>query len=184
MSTNAFLGVLSLLLALGTPVRGSAGVIPVVHEELTRAWDEFARELHGLGRRLRDHFTAGDPSERPIITLMLRYRDTLGLSSDQVRSLERLRSDFERTAIRIDSELRITEMDLTELLKADPVDLEQVEKKVRQSERLRADLRLARIRTQEQAKAQLSSGQQEKLRDLLADRPHRRLRPEAYRPPR
>ena len=45
-------------------------------------------------------------------------------------------------------------MELTTLLDADAADLQQVEAKLRAIERLRADLRLARIRTIKQGKAQ------------------------------
>ena len=100
---------------------------------------------------------------------MLRYKDELGLSADQVQSLERLRADFQREAILRDADLRIAEMDLTTLLEREPVDLGQVEAKLREIERLRGDLRLARIRTIEQGKAQLSPEQRGKLRALLAE---------------
>jgi Spy/CpxP family protein refolding chaperone len=44
-----------------------------------------------------------------------------------------------------------------------------VEAKVREAERLRADMRIARIRTIEQGRTQLTAEQREKLRALLAE---------------
>jgi Spy/CpxP family protein refolding chaperone len=60
-------------------------------------------------------------------------------------------------------------MDLRDLLNAHPVDMSKVEAKVREVEGLRADLRVARIRTVEKGKEQLTSDQREKLEALLSD---------------
>ena len=82
-----------------------------------------------------------------------------------------------------DADLRVAEMDLETLRRADPVDLARVEAKVREIERARADLRVARIRTIEQGKAQLTAEQREKLR-MLAAEPRPLIRPRAGTPPR
>jgi Spy/CpxP family protein refolding chaperone len=141
---------------------------PVVHEEITRAWDHVTSQLEKFGSVWREHFRAdAGSSERPLITLMLRHREELRLSADQVRSLERLRGEFEREAVRREADIRIAEMDLASLLDARPVDLAKVEAKIREIERFKADLRLARIRAIEQGKALLSPEQQAKLNDLI-----------------
>jgi hypothetical protein len=183
MQTSTILGSLSLLLVLATPAKGSErpAPTPIVHDEVTRAWDELTRELQGLGNRLREHFTHRETSEqRALITFMLRHRNELGLSPEQVRNLERLRADFQRTAIRLEADLRIAETDLATLLDAEVADLRQVEAKLREIERLRADLRLARIRTLEEGKAQLSPEQRQKLQNLLGEPTYSRLRSGAF----
>ena len=60
-------------------------------------------------------------------------------------------------------------MDLAQLLSADPADMSAVEAKIRDIEKRRADLRLARVRTIESGRALLSADQREKLRTLLAE---------------
>jgi Spy/CpxP family protein refolding chaperone len=151
--------------------------MPAVHDELRRSLEELSGHLHGLGARWREHFTpVEDGAERPLITIALAHRAELALSPRQVEALERLRSDFQREAIRRDADLRIAEMDLAALRRADSVDMAQVEARVREAEKVRADLRVARIRTLEAGKAQLTPEQREKLRALLAD-PHSPTRP-------
>lgn len=114
------------------------------------------------------------PMGRPLITVMLHHRDELGLSAAQVQSLEKLRGDYMREAIRRDADRKIARLDLLALMRpdaADPtkaVDMAQVEAKVRAIEKLRADLQLARIRTIEAGKAQLTPDQRTKLNGLLA----------------
>ncbi len=147
---------------------GSGGApAPVAHDEWRRAIEELTGQLRGLGSRFREHFLPGDGEDRPLITLMLLYRSDLALTPQQVEALERLRSDFQREAIRREADLRVAEMDLAALRRREPLDLGQVEQKVREIERLRADQRLARIRAIEQGKAQLTPGQRDRLRALL-----------------
>jgi Spy/CpxP family protein refolding chaperone len=116
---------------------------------------------------------------------MLHYRTELGLSPAQVDGLERLRAEFRREAIRREADLRVAEMDLGALRERDPVDLDRVEAKVREIERVRADLRLARIRAIEQGRALLSAEQRERLRALLGEprMPARPLGPAPVPPP-
>jgi Spy/CpxP family protein refolding chaperone len=110
----------------------------------------------------------GDPAERPLITIMLHHRTELGLSAEQVSRLETLRSDFTREAIRRGADIRIAELDLASLLEQDPVDMTKVEAKVREVGQLRADLRIARLRTVEQGKAVLSPEQRTRLQTMLS----------------
>jgi hypothetical protein len=156
----------------------SSDVSPVVHEEINRALEDLAGQVHRPGDRWRDHLgRPGDsPAERPLITLMLRWRRELALSPAQVESLERLRADFQREAARQDTELRAAEVILAGLLQVEPVDLASVETRVREIERRRADLRLTRIRTIEQGRAQLTADQRARLSALLAESAPSRLR--------
>jgi hypothetical protein len=175
--TRRCLGIACAVLGLlGAPAAGSASerppgapVVPVIHEEMGRSIGELMDQLQDLGAQLRERFASRDLShERPLISIMLSHRAELGLSSVQVEALERLRVEFEKEAIRVEADVRIAETDLRLLLAADPVDLSRVEAKIREIEKRRADLRVARIRTIEQGRSQLTPDQREKLRVLLA----------------
>lgn len=167
-----FAAVIFLLLAPFTGRASSSGEArPTVHEQIGRAWDEVGRELRDLVEQWRKRLGGGAPSseERPLISIMLRNRDRLGLSPDQVNKLEQLRTDFEKASIRHEADLRIAEMELRTLLEASSVDMKKVEAKVREIERSRANLRLARIRTIEKGKEQLDAEQRNKLQELISD---------------
>ena len=101
-----------------------------------------------------------------MISLLLNNKDLLGLSTDQVRKLEQLRDNFQRLTIRNDADLRIIELDIAALFENDSVDMAKLEQKVREGEKLRADLRIARARAIEQAKALLTAEQKRKLQEL------------------
>lgn len=171
MRRLALLGVFISLLWLPVPGSTFAGddAKPAVREQIGRAWDDVGREFRELVGAWRQYFGAAFQEERPLISTMLRHRDKLGLSPEQVKNLEQFRTDFEKASIRYDADLRIAEMDLKTLLEVPAVDLNKVEAKVREIERTRADFRLARIRVIEKGKEQLSAEQRKKLQELLGE---------------
>jgi Spy/CpxP family protein refolding chaperone len=88
-----------------------------------------------------------------------------------------LRNDFEKESIRKEAEIRVAKMDLDDLLAAQPVDMTKVEAKVREIEKLRADLRFARIRTVAKGKEQLTADQRKRLEELLSESQLTRFQP-------
>ena len=132
--------------------------------------ESIGRKMRELLDRLKENFSFEISAEdRAPISLMLRNRERLGLTAEQVKQLEQLRNDFAKESIRSEANLRIAELDLTSLLEAQPVDMPGVEAKIRDIERIRADLRIARVRSIEKGKAQLSAEQRRKLQELEAD---------------
>jgi hypothetical protein len=171
-----------LLTVLAAPcaqnVLGGEQSNPVPTDQRAQGWDDYGRELKGWFSRWWDRLnTTGARGERPLISLMLRNREKLGLSDDQVRRMEQLRTEFEKESIRKEADLRVAEMDLETLLDAPNVDLAKVETKVREVEKIRADLRIARIRTIEKAKDLLTPEQRKKLQEILTDPGFSRLLP-------
>ena len=126
--------------------------------------------MMGPGLMSPGHGMMGFPqasADRPLITFMLEHKPDLSLSAEQVRSLEVIRSDFQREATQRITEIDSAEAELDGLLKQDQVDLTTVEATVRNIEGLRAALRLDRIRAISQGKSLLSLEQQDNLQTLL-----------------
>jgi Spy/CpxP family protein refolding chaperone len=107
--------------------------------------------------------------EGPLISMMLHWKDQLALTAEQERSLRELRATFGKQAIRRTSEIDVAELELRELLEQEKVDLAKVEAWTKKIALLRADQRLARIKTIEAGKAQLTPEQQRKLERLSHD---------------
>ena len=184
MKKRLLVGFLALGLILPSARRGWSleAEKPALYEEMAQSWDDLGRELQGLFGRWREYFLPGSSQEdRPLISIILQNREKLGLSNDQVKKLEQLRTDFQKESIRRDADLRVAEMDLAGLLDAPPVDMAKVEAKVREIERLRADIRLARIRTIEKGKEQLTADQRKKLQEIIAERSFTRVFPRIER---
>ena len=128
---------------------------PASQEDWSVPRESIGRRLRELLDRLKENFIFEVSGEdRAPISLMLRNRERLGLTADQIKHLEQLRSDFAKESIRSEANLRIAEMDLTSLLEAQPVDMTKAEAKIREIEK---------------GKAQLSAEQRRKLQELQAD---------------
>jgi Spy/CpxP family protein refolding chaperone len=100
----------------------------------------------------------------------------LGLSDEQTKQLTQILFQATKTSIKQRADIRVAELELRELLEADPVDMAQVEAKLKAIEGLRTALRLALIKTHEQAKGLLTPEQRQKLEDLH-DRLHGTMSP-------
>ena len=172
MRANAVLGGLLLVLGLTVPAAAqTSDVALAIHEDAGRAMDGASMQgrqgVSGWQQRAgQGQMRRG----RSFIGMVLRHRQELGLSPQQVESLQKLGMDFRRAAIRGRADRQLAQLDLMELRRSDPVDMGKVEAKVREIERRRADGRIAAIRTTEQAKAQLTTEQKEKLKGLWAAR--------------
>jgi Spy/CpxP family protein refolding chaperone len=157
-------------LFLTRPASAADPIKPAFHEELRQALSVLGRELEGLFDTWQEHFgSLGAREEGPPIPMIIHNREKLDLSSDQVKNLEQLRKDLEKQSIRKEADIRVAKLDLQALLDAQPVDMTKVEAKVREIERLRADLRFARIRATQKAKERLSVEQRQKLDEVLAE---------------
>lgn len=118
-----------------------------------------ARRPMGMGGWMRF-------AERPLISEMLSAREQLGLSPAQVEKLRGLRSDFEKDAIKKQADIRVAEVDLSDLFAASSPDLGKIEAQVMKIATLRGGLRFARIKTLEEGRAVLSQEQWQKFQNI------------------
>lgn len=179
MMRRALLGSLLLLVLMTAPQRSIAIDTnhPLMNQQVAQGLDDLGRELRDWLGRWGDYLGSGTMKneERPLIAFILRNREKLDLSSAQVKSLEQLRNEYQKESIRKDADLRVAEMDLGGLLNADKIDMGKVEAKVREIERLRSEVRIARIRIIQKGKEVLSAEQRQKLQELLAEQQIARL---------
>lgn len=109
----------------------------------------------------------GPMEQLPLITLILWHARDLLLTPAQIQTLDRLRGDYQRQTELKAAELQRMELELQQLFGKEPLDLAQVEARMRKMEALRTDLRMGRIKTIEQGKAVLTPEQWRKLQPLL-----------------
>jgi|GEM_PF-4174125 len=101
-------------------------------------------------------------------------RPGLGLSEDQRQKLMQLRTDIEKETIRKRAEMSVARIELRELIAQKNVDLNLVEKKIRQIELLRGDIRIYRVQSLLKAKGFLNTVQFEKFKRMVLFRAHHR----------
>jgi Spy/CpxP family protein refolding chaperone len=98
---------------------------------------------------------------------MLRMLKTeLTLSEGQEKQLKDILYQVIKTTIKQQADVRIADLELQQLLDADPVEMGKVETKLKDLEGLRTALRLNLIKAHEQAKGLLSPEQRQKLEHL------------------
>ena len=186
MRTTGMLGGLALVLGLTMPAAAAPADMALAAPETAQAApDLLLADYDGMGRGgHRPGMQApGGPGgwqrsfghrmghRRPsFVGIVLMNREQLGLTPQQVDSFRKLGLDTRRAAIRRGADLQLARLDLMSLRWSDPVDMGKVEAKVREIEKLKGDNSIARFRTAEAAKAQLTAEQREKLKSLWGTR--------------
>ena len=176
MRTTAMLVGLVLVLGLPGPVAAEpTGFVPVADEGMGAGGDRPGMQGPGRPGGWQRGFGHSQGHRRPsFVGMLLRQRQELGLTTQQVDSLRTLGLDSRRAAIRRGADRQIAQLDLMSLRWSDPLDMGKVEAKVREIEKLKGDGLIAAFRTADAAKAQLTAEQREKLKSLWAARKQRR----------
>lgn len=121
-------------------------------------------EMMGGGRM--EHGEHMMSHEGPLLTMMLRHSQDLGLTPEQEKKLRDLRTEFEKESVRRTAEVRVAQIELESLLEQEQWNLAQIEPKVKQIAALQGDLRVARIKTLAAGRALLTPQQLEKLKQV------------------
>lgn len=100
------------------------------------------------------------------VGLMLRSKEQLELTSEQVHALRTLRGGFQRGAITRFAQIQLAVLDLRELREQESLDLPKVEAQVRQIALLHADQHMAHIKLIHDSTSVLTPEQQEKWKQL------------------
>jgi Spy/CpxP family protein refolding chaperone len=108
--------------------------------------------------------------EAPWVSIALRHQKDLGLSPDQVATLEKIRNQYRDQSTPIQEQLRTTESDLAVSLQETPANLIQAKLKIEEVEKLRAQLRYLRVEALENGKSVLTAQQRDQLKNLVAAR--------------
>ena len=97
---------------------------------------------------------------------MMDHLAGLGLNDQQKADIKAVHSRMKKEMIRKGAEIKVSRMELQDMLDRDQVDMKAVEAKIRQVEGLKTDLAMARIRSHEEVKAKLTPEQRKKFAAL------------------
>jgi Spy/CpxP family protein refolding chaperone len=95
-------------------------------------------------------------------------KNELKLSDEQIDKFKKLRNDYERESIKRHAEIKLAEMDLWDLFDKKDFTADQMEKKVREVEAKKTDLRVFRFKQLSTVKSILTPEQFEKFRSMGA----------------
>jgi len=94
------------------------------------------------------------------------FQEELGLSGEQLEKFKKIRGEYQKEAIRRKAAIKIAEIELWELVEKKDATSDQLEKKVREVEGTKTDLRVYRFKQLATLKTILTPEQFEKFRGL------------------
>lgn len=94
------------------------------------------------------------------------FQEELGLSGEQLEKFKKMRGEYQKEAIRRKADIRIAEIELWDLVEKKDSTADQLEKKVREVEGKKTDLRVFRFKQLATLKTILTPEQFEKFRGL------------------
>jgi Spy/CpxP family protein refolding chaperone len=105
-------------------------------------------------------------SASKFIDHILKFKDGMAITEDQVAKLQSIKTDFEKTKIRMKADIALTSVDLHDLLRDDKGTLNEVEAKLKNLYDKRADLYLASVKSTRDAKAVLTDEQRARMKTV------------------
>ena len=111
----------------------------------------------------------------PLITIALNHKSELNLTTDQINSLENIRSNYQSQATPAQQQLSGIEKEIGSLMQQTPANLVQIKSKLQDAEKYRTELRYLRIEALENGRSVLTDQQKEQLKTLVRSQ-HRRSR--------
>ena len=91
----------------------------------------------------------------------------LNLDEQQKASIGEIKSRMMKETIRRTADMRITQIELKELLSKDPVDMTLVDAKVKKLEMMRTEMQLSHIKAVEECKTKLTPEQRKKFGEMI-----------------
>jgi hypothetical protein len=121
--------------------------------------------------RADDSSTSNPVNDLIFVNFMLQHERELHLSPEQVKSLNSIRYEFRKQALKKNADLQLAELELDELQARMPVDPIAVEAKIKQSDAIKTELRIASTKAFEEARAKLRPEQRTRLAELQKAHP-------------
>jgi periplasmic protein CpxP/Spy len=114
---------------------------------------------HGMGMMGGWHASTGH-----LLRHMLKHSTEIGLKDDQVTKLKAMQLNLDKTRIKAEADIMISERELRAMVEDDKSDLSAIESKLKEGESQEAALRMAAIKMRREALALLTPDQRGKLK--------------------
>lgn len=120
----------------------------------------YGRSGHGMGAAMMEMMMHGGTGH--LIRHLLKHEKDIGLSADQVTKLKEMQLNMDKTRIKMEADIQVTERELKALIEDDKSDLGAIESKLKQSQDTQVGLRLASIKARREVLALLTPEQRTK----------------------
>lgn len=102
--------------------------------------------------------------------MLLRFKDEIGLTQDQVNKIEKMQEQFAEYAIKQKADLKIKEMKFHSYLKKDKIDRKKMEKMIREITSMKTDMQIAHMNYLLDLKELLTPEQLQKIKTFRKER--------------
>lgn len=121
------------------------------------------RRPFAQGAHMRGGFAGG----APLITIALKHKSELNLSSDQVGNLEKIKSHYQSQVTPHHQQVQAVEKEIASLMQQTPANLIQLKSKIQEAEKVRSELRYLRVEALENGRSVLTTAQRDQLKTLM-----------------
>jgi Spy/CpxP family protein refolding chaperone len=105
-------------------------------------------------------------SASKFIDHILKFKDGMAITEDQVARLQAIKSDFQKTKITMKADIQLTSVDLHDLLRDDKGSLSEVEAKLKDLYNTKAGMYLASVKATRDAKTVLTDEQRARMKTV------------------
>ncbi len=105
-------------------------------------------------------------SASKFIDHILKFKDGMAITDDQVAKLQSIKTDFEKTKIKMKADIQLASVDLHDLLRDDKGALNEVEAKLKDLYDTRAGMYFASVKASRDAKAVLTDEQRARMKTV------------------
>ena len=105
-------------------------------------------------------------SASKFIDHILKFKDGMAITDDQAAKLQAIKTDFEKTKIKMKAEIQLASVDLHDLLRDDKGSLNDVEAKLKDLYDTRAGMYFASVKASRDAKAVLTEEQRARMKTV------------------
>ena len=121
---------------------------------------------HGMKGKMGGGSHGPHQSASKFIDHILKFKDGMAVTDDQVTKLQAIKTDFEKTKIKMKANIQLTSIDLHALLRDDKGSLNEVEAKLKDLYDTRAGMYFASVKASRDAKAVLTEEQRARMKTV------------------
>lgn len=112
--------------------------------------------------------------------MLLKFKDEIGLTSEQVDKIEKITNGFQETAIKKQADIKVKGLKVRSYLKEEQVDRKKMESMIREIAKMKTDMQIDRMNYLLDLKDLLTPEQIGKIESLKKERIHNRMKNREY----
>ena len=106
----------------------------------------------------------------PLINIALQHKSELNLATDQIATLEKIKSHYQSQVTPLRQQIQTIEQEIASLSQQSPANLIQIKSKLQEAEKYRSELRYLQLEAMDNGRSVLTAQQRDQLKTLVSSR--------------